>query len=132
MHVGQGEISGFTGGNPDEADSVMQPFSSPDDATSHRADAAFEYSNLPPDLSANERFCHMLLRNPPCFFRLPCLMTDDSSAEDIVFSLLRALQKQEGAAFELQKGARGRGGGGGEGWGGEQRRGRRLMRHTYP
>ena len=99
----------------DEADSVMQPLSSPDDATSHRADAAFEYSNLPPDLSANERFCHMLLRNPPCFFRLPCLMTDDSSAEDIVFSLLRELQKQAGATFELQKGARGRGGGGGDG-----------------
>jgi hypothetical protein len=67
----------------DEADSVMQPFSSPADAPSHRADAALEYSNLPPDLSAKERFCHMLLRNPPCFFRLPCLMTDDSSEADI-------------------------------------------------
>jgi hypothetical protein len=69
----------------DEADSVIQPFSSPDVAASHRADAALEYSNFPAVVSAKERFCHMLLRNPPCFFKLPCLTIEDSSAIDITY-----------------------------------------------
>ncbi len=69
----------------EEDDSEMQPLSSDDDAECHSTEAALEYISLGgvPALRAKERLCHILLKKPPCFLRLPCLTTSDWSTEAI-------------------------------------------------